>query len=1202
MKNWTNQQEDAIKSTGRSVIVSAAAGSGKTAVLVERITRQLIDRQNPISADKIIIVTFTKDAAAELRRRLNSELQKKISSNPDDCFLLKQYTLFQNSVISTIDSFCFNLIRNNAEQLDITSGFSALDDTKDKVIQNKAIEDTMELWSKKYPDKYDILYDRFCTGNDENIKNIIKEMSLFLDSVPFREKWLDDTEKELKKENITDSVYYDMFLKYAQKNIRNALRLTQKNLYLIESHIRNIIDSSDLPVLYERLDEDTNAIRLCSKALENGIITNAEFQRTSGLKDGKNVCNKYGENRKEYKNLCQLKKQFECLKNDIKETADIFPVIHEILLDFYRILWEEKCKKNVISFSDGERLAIEMLSDTNENGIIIQSELAKELSEKYDIIMIDEYQDSNNKQDMIFKLLSKNFVPEGKKYGSNVFLVGDLKQSIYRFRLANPDNFKNTLEHDSKPYSENSKEKNVSVLLNKNFRSSPEVIDYVNYVFENLMSEKCGDVDYNKSNRLNFGDESEYPIPDPERKTEIIIISTPDNEPEDDDENENNIISEKNSVTAESECIAEKINLMLKNHYNVNTSDGSRPCEPRDFCILMRSAKTKSAYFVESLKRRGIDSRGEEESGYLKSREISILLDILRIIDNPLLDVPAVAVMMSPMFMFTSQDIAEIKAAGKDSHIYMNVRSICEDEYKVSEQIKNKCLDFSKDIQDFRMYSIIYSIGELIEKIYDTTDFLSIMQQFIDGEKKKANLRKLIQYAKSYEENASFDSAGGISGFLRYIETIQTGNFDLSQGKISLMSENFVSIKTIHKSKGLEYPFIFLAGTDSKFHSDNDNITVCGLYNTAGFKFYYPDTVRRVKTIPFEMINDYEKEKQKSEELRLLYVALTRAKQKIFITMNMNNKTISGIKNLSESFYLNNGNTKKSAVDVKGIGEWIWLTIIVHEKFREINEKFSLEIDNEPVFNNDYFKISYYSGYTEINQKQNDSVFPVNTEKLEKIRKITNFNYDISDSEIPSKMSVTQLISDENPSEEISLKEPSFMLEEKQSADGAERGTIIHKFLHFFDLSCNTENLDDEIQILIDKNHLTEAEAELLPHDKIKTFLNSELFMRMKNAVRIERERNFMIRASELKYRNDKKSDFLKSDGMVTGMIDLVIHEPDGLVIADYKSNKIYSEYSFKAKYAGQLEIYREAAEIIYGKPVKEVLIYSTELGKIIPV
>lgn len=1195
---WTSQQQDAINSTGRSVIVSASAGSGKTAVLVERVINQIINEENHIPADRIIIVTFTNNASAELRQRLNLRIQEEITKSSDSRFLLHQYTLFQNAKISTIDSFCFDIIRNNAEKLDITSGFTVLEGTKEEVMKNQAADDTLELWSKSKPEKYNILYDRFCLKDDSGIKNLIKEIDKFLESIPNREIWLENTERELKKTDFRNSIYYKLIAEYSESELDSALEFALQNRKLIQTELKFSLDAKSLTNITNQCEDDIDIINICKKSLEGNFIPEVSFKTL--IRGIKALCPEYEKNRSEYKDIVKaFTENISYIKDDIKDNAEVFSVLHEMLLDFYRILWEAKCQKNTISFDDGEKIVINMLSDTDENGNIIQSELARELSEKYEIIMIDEYQDSNDKQDRIFKLLSKNFVPEINSYGNNVFLVGDIKQSIYRFRLANPDNFINTLR-SSVPYKENPENSNVSVILNKNFRSSPEVIDYVNYVFSNIMSQKCGDTDYTDSEKLYFGAESEYPSPDPERKTEIIIIKENSEYSENQDDE---IISKNDDVTPESECIAEKIACMIKNGYEVNIADGKkRPCEPKDFCILTRQIKTSSA-FIESLKRRGIYARGEEQTGYLKSREIAVLLDILKIIDNPLNDISAIAVMMSPMFMFTSQEIAEIRVSDKNTSVYLNVQNICENQYSVSDELKEKCIRFRDAIRNFRTYSVIHSLEELIGEIYDSTDFLSIMQQFVDGERKKANLRMLIQYAKGYEENANSENGGNLSGFLRYIENIQSGDYDLPHGKISAVSENFVAIKTIHKSKGLEYPFIFLVRTDIHFISDNKKTVMCSPENAIGFKLNYPETMTKIKTVPFEAIYRSSEKKKASEELRLLYVALTRAKQKLFISLPLNEKYKNTLKELSEKLMKKNFSVKDTAVAAESLGEWVWLTLFVHEKFFEIKQQICPEFESKPLFNDDLFNISCFSESDIKNTSpeiKKDKIPEVNPEILDKLRSIMNFRYDLLRSEIPSKMTVTQLISDEPETDGTSLKVPQFMIEKNQPA--AERGNAVHKFFQLCDFFADPDDTKDQIQSMIDKNYFTENEAELLPIELIKNFFNSPLCRRIKSAESIERERSFQIQADEIKYTNSGKSDFLNSDGMIVGVIDLIIHEPDGIVIVDYKSNRNTSEFYLRKKYSGQLEIYKSAVEKIYNKTVKETLIYSIELGKTISI
>lgn len=1208
----TPRQLEAIESTGRSVIVSAAAGSGKTTVLVERLIRQLTSKENPVPADRIIIVTFTKDAAANLRQKLNKEIQKKINEDSKNGFLLKQYALLQNAKISTIDSFCFDIIRNNAESLDITSAFSILDDTKSKVMGNQAIDETMNKWSMEHPKEYGLLYDRFCNGNDKNIKTVISEMCDFLESIPIREVWLEKTEAELKKENFMDTVYFKNFSEIWESSVREAFDAAEENVELIQTVIKPEIAKNKFAETLKNAEINLDCLQACLNFFKTGKIKE-DFQmynRVASTVPAKRSP-EYKNNYYKYKSVfdyCYPKMlRFE---KDIKDTAEVFSVLHRMLIDFYDILWESKCQKNAISFDDGEKLVIKMLSEIDSEGRIIPSAFAKELSEKFDVIMIDEYQDSNDKQDFIFKLLSKNYNPDDGRYGENVFLVGDIKQAIYRFRLANPDNFKNTMK-SSVPYDKNPEDMHVSVTLGDNFRSSPEVINYVNYVFENLMSEKCGDVEYTDEEKLCFFPRPEYADPDSSRRTEITIINDIEEEKKDDynnsDDDENKIeFADDDSVTPESEYIAEKIQNMIGN-YEVRCPDGSlRKCEPSDFCILGREKKSFPC-FIESLRRRDIPVRGEEKEGYLKSREIVILLDILRIIDNPLLDIPAAAVMMSPMFMFTSQDIAEIRACDLNVKLYVNIQKICEKQNAVSEELYKKCVAFRDTVRNFRTDSVILSVEELIEKIYDTTDFLSIMiQQFTDSEKKKANLRMLVQYAKSYEENASLESGGGLSGFLRYIDAIQAEDADLPQGKIGTSSENFVSIKTIHKSKGLEYPFVFLIRTDIYFKDDSKKTVICNQDNQVSFNFIYRDKMCRQRTSFGEIMYDSAEEKKKSEELRLLYVAMTRAKQKLFITIPVNKKYIDGLnKVLSE---VSDGDIKTSANCAKNMGHWLMMTLCQHEKFNRIKEQLKIS-GNIPVKFNDenLFDVSCVLT-SEIKEKlkdsEEDTVFEIDSDIVDNINKIMNFKYKNSERiKIPSKMSVTQFISDDGDIDEITLNQPRFIMENTSMVTGSERGTAIHKFFQFFDININPDEIEDELISMIDKNYFTEEEARLVPVGLVRSFLDSELYKRIKSASKIERERGFKIEANDLKNYNNynnNKSEFLKSDAMLAGTIDLIIHEPDGLVIVDYKSDRGYTEKMLINRYSEQLAIYKSAVELIYKKPVKETLIYAVELQKII--
>lgn len=436
---------------------------------------------------------------------------------------------------------------------------------------------------------------------------------------------------------------------------------------------------------------------------------------------------------------------------------------------------------------------------------------------------------------------------------------------------------------------------------------------------------------------LYFG-AADYEGKDLDYTTSIALINS--DEPDDDDD--------ETPVTynAEAEYTAGKIFSMIKNKTQVMEKNGSiRPCQPSDFCILIQKNKYSEA-FISALKKYDIDAKGEEASGYLSSREISILLDLLRIIDNPLLDVPMAAVMMSPMFMFELEEIAFLRTLNKNAKLYTVISDIVRGKYsdKADMFFKRRCEDFIVSLNSFRLNSITMTVGELISSIYDTTDFIAVMQIGYEGERKRANLRALIQYAKAYEDSSSFEGAGGLAGFIRYIDRITENGADLTQAKISSATGNYVSVKTIHKSKGLEYPFIFLAENSSKPKADSSAV-LCTDEGCIGYILNDPELVRRYRTCFYKQIKDKNEREQLSEKMRLLYVALTRARQKLFINLKVNDEKINWLKKLLEKNWITGGNIKELVCNMKTFDEWIWISMLNHEKFSEIMKM--LDISND---------------------------------------------------------------------------------------------------------------------------------------------------------------------------------------------------------------------------------------------------------------
>ena len=887
---WTEQQSEAITTRDCGLIVSAAAGSGKTSVLVERLLRILEDEtpEHRVPADRMIVVTFTNDAAAEMRSRLYQALDDQLQKQPENQWLYQQQVRLQNAHICTISSFCFDLIRDNLTEQGITAGFRILNETEAKLIASKAADTVLNRWHAERQEEMQLLWNCFCEKNDKPLEELLLELHSFLGSVPFREQWTKQVLEELNQP-LSDSAYHRAFLAQLERRAETAVRLANEAADLAAVVYDSVPDNNVLPwvetdvrclekVLQMLRQQEPDAEKILAPIQEKNqnrgnfprkkkAMTDLEaFERVKKLRE------QYTALEKEIAAFLEAVYPYEA--GDLVQHAQLMPLLLELEEQLTAEIWQQKVQQNALAFDDAERMALELLAELSPEGTIQPSALAKELQAYYQLIMIDEYQDSNNKQDDIFKLLSRNCIePETGtlRYGDNVFLVGDVKQSIYRFRLANPQNFVHAI---SSAGTETSVCRHI--VLNRNFRSVPAVLDFVNFVCGSLMSDTCGDVAYTDAEALYPGTDITEILPEEQQKVTVAVLT-----PEDDADTDVQIAYVIGKIQ---EMIVAGVPVAQKDHT-------TRPCQYRDFCILLRTNPMCTS-FAHALEQAGIPVQSPDETGYLKAREVGLLLDMLRVLDNPTLDTSLAAIMLSPMFWFTPEDLMRIRMLGKKTSLYSAVCmaiGVTEsaEPVQLDDVLVQKCRQLYDTLQKLRQSSGMMTLEALIRRIYDTTDFLSVMQLTKDGDRKRANLHLLLQYAKQYEENT--DAAhNGVSGFLRYIDWLLDSGNDFQQTSLTAGVENAVAVKTMHRSKGLEYPFVFLGKLESPFSTeDSRKNAVFSEKGLVGFCIKNPENYTRAKTMPFAVLEQENRNASRSEELRLLYVAMTRAKQQLFLPLNL---------------------------------------------------------------------------------------------------------------------------------------------------------------------------------------------------------------------------------------------------------------------------------------------------------------------------
>lgn len=1210
---WTEQQQAAIEARDCGLIVSAAAGSGKTSVLVERLLQILMEDapEKRIRADRMIVVTFTNDAAAEMKARLNRELDAQLQKNPNNRWLYEQQIRLQDAHISTISSFCFELIRDNLTNMSITSGFRILNDTESSLIAAKSADRILNRWHQEHPQEMQLLWDSFCERSDRPLEQILLELHEFLTSVPFREIWQSKALSFLEQP-LERSVYHKALTEQMEQLTIQALKWAETAVSLAGTLYENVSRNKVLPWV----EDDCRCFRLLLKQLKNGETDYHRMQEPFLEKNGSR--NNYPRRTKDVEDIScweQVRalrgRYVECEKqllylmqtvipyeqNDLEIHRQILPLLLQMEQQLSDEISQTKVMQNALGFEDGEQLTLELLGELDDQGRLRQTPLAKEMAAYYQLIMVDEYQDSNNKQDCIFKLLSRNCVDPltgDLRYGDNIFLVGDMKQSIYRFRLANPQNFMTAIKAAGEPRSVCQ-----NITLNRNFRSVPAVLHFVNFVCGNLMSESCGDITYDENESLIPGAAISAILPEEEQNVEIAVL-------------------EKTSAEQPVQItyVIRQIENMILSGTAVAEKDGStRPCTYQDFCILVRG-NDHCRQYAHALEDAGIPVILPEEKGYLKAREISILLDMLRVLDNPLLDTALAAVMVSPMFWFTAEELMQIRMAAMDSRLYVGLCRIIgvteadEGASLVTDMVLlKKCRNFYDTVQKLRQEAVLMPLESLIRRIYDKTDFLSVMQLTKDGAKKRANLNLLLQYAKQYEENTD-TARSGLSGFLRYVDWLLESGNDFQQSTLSAGAENAVSVKTMHKSKGLEFPFVFLCELEHEFSTqDKRKNAVFSDSGMCGFRVKNPEDFTSAKTLPFLIIDKENERNAKSEELRLLYVAMTRAKQKLMIPLLLDKvrTTRTDYLNIFAQEIQSDGTLPASLVQSAGcMAHWIWMSLLLRHDYT-LDKAVCLPVQTwqTPRWS-EGLRIRYVFTLPEQQTADEPTVTVTahpDSETVEEIHRMVQFSYASRDSSRRSLLSVSAIQEERNQRPPI-WKRPQFQ-QERTRLTGAERGTAVHTFFQYADFQLAEQNPEAEIKRLQQYGYLTAEQADAVQPEIAEAFFRDPIYRRMRRSKRVLREQKFLVQCRDLSVCPDAEQllqEYYNSDSMLKGIIDLAFQEDDSFILVDYKTDAVAHEQELIDSYREQLMLYQAALQCITNMPVRECWLYSTHLKRSIAI
>ncbi len=1159
----TPQQHIAATATGDALLISAAAGSGKTMVLVQRIMNFICDEQTNADITDFLIITYTRAAAAELRSRMLSEINKRIAEDPLNKKLRRQAALCVKANISTIHSFCTEILRENAHVIDLSPDFRVADDTETVILKSEVLESVID---KKYENiDNDADFAALAalmteTRGDRKLTKAVLDAYEKLQSHPDPKSWIKSQMNLMELDGIDDiseTVWGAELIEHAKRTVDyciERMKAAYNEMLSYEDMLKaygNSFETSILGMTALRASLDIGwdaALECCNVPFPTA--------RISGYENFKAVRSKCKE---------MLEKEFSIfngkskeLLDDMKYTASEARGLFSLLLDFDDAYKAEKSKDGIIDFSDQEHLALKLLYDfKNEK----PSVLAKEISKRYREILVDEYQDVNAVQELIFSSVSDN--------NKNLFMVGDVKQSIYRFRMADPTIFlKKYFDYEEFDEEKSGPKK---VILPQNFRSKKGILNAVNYIFKNLMSVQFGEMDYTEREFLRAG--ASYPA-DNEPCIEYDILEVDKTEVND-------------SVTAEAEFVARRIKEIVESKMQIFEGDALRDVEYKDVTILLRSIKGRAWKYAVELSKQGIPADIPATEDFFSTYEVSTVVSFLSVIDNPHQDIPLVTVLRSPVFRFSLDELAMLRAENRKCDLYDAV---------VNSSIRNvKCKKFLDELSYLRDMSSEMPVGKFIWMLYNRTGIVELLCASDGGEDRKDNLVLLAELATKFESN-------GFKGLLKFVIQLRSMMENNNQpSSADSGSGNGVKIMSIHKSKGLEFPVVILADTTHKFNLQDTTKPILfhselgvGLYRRNREKRYKYPTVARAavsRRITFESL---------SEELRVLYVALTRAKQKLVM--------VSTVKDAEKEFekYWPSGEFPAAPAKLEGISTcagWIITTMLTRSESNDVYkpaEAFYAMPDGERW---NIKRVVYKPAEERRDTLCDVKVISADNDLTELIRQNLQFSYRFENSiELPSKLTATELkgrtvdfeIAENTKNEHKTyrkLRKPDFIRGEKPLT-GSEKGTALHYVMQYIDYDkCgSTYDVSEELRRLVNKRFIDQKQADAVDPNSVIKFFESALGKRLKNSVDVRREFKFSILVPARKLLNNTAEDEI----LFQGVVDCYFEESDGITVIDFKTDKITDmNYSDKlSTYSIQIKAYAAALEKITGKKVNGAYLY----------
>lgn len=1257
--SWTTEQQQVIDLRNRNILVSAAAGSGKTAVLVERIVKIITDKNHPVDIDHLLIVTFTNAAAAEMRERIGNAIEKALDEQPGNEHLLRQLTLIHNAQITTIDSFCLYVVRNHFHEIDLEPNFRIGDEGELKLLREDVLGRVLEQNYEEPSEAFSDFVEGYASGRtDAALNEMILQLYEFSRSYPWPEKWLDsfvgayriETREELDRAEwlapLTENICF--VLKDCEQLLKQALAITQQD---------------DGPDMYEKavqsdLEKYEGLSRLTSFCELSGALSDIKYDRLAssrgfeGDPDKLELVKSLREQAKDVvKKLCR--QYFFCspemMIEQLERTEPMLEEVVRLTKQFADEFAAAKRRKNLVDFHDVEHFALQILVDEETEKA---KKTAEEFRDTFEEIMIDEYQDSNEVQETLLRSISRE-----ERGENNIFMVGDVKQSIYRFRLARPELFMK--KYDSYSLEESTTQR---IDLHKNFRSREEVLTCTNDIFYKIMARSLGNVEYDAEAALYPG--ASYPV-SADFIPEILLADSNDELLEDTE------LTDKK--TLEAKIVAEEIKHLMKTQQVTDKVAGTlRAAHYSDIVILLRSLSGWADSLVEVLNGNGIPAHTVSSTGYFSTVEVQTVLSMLRLLDNPRQDIPMAAVLRSPMAGLTDEELAVLRLEDGSVPFHEAVLELAEGLYEedgqkeisdseadrkqgrnADEKTENhieitahrKLLKFYKKYKQLRQLVPDTPIHELIEIILRETGYGHYVAAMPAGNRRTANLNMLLEKAAAYEKT----SYKGLFHFVRYIDELQKYDVDFGEADMVGENEDVVRIMSIHKSKGLEFPIVIVSGMGKNFNKQ-DTRSKMVLHPELGIGLDYMDGKKRIKspTIAKKAIAKQIDLENLGEELRVLYVALTRAKEKLILTGTL--------KDAAEKleFYRQQANLSKAAdrplsyltrEGASGYLDWILPAVLSYgDKYPvrivEAAELVLDEVENQLEQNEDLTE-----RIKEIEAADTQLVGQLKQRFLQRypyqVDVLRKNKYSVS--ELKHRAMRERFEAEQEETVPAFLEEPvtptiPLFIQREESVEqetpnrGALRGTAVHRVMECYDFA-SEKSVYEQMEAMEKEEKITADMRALVKEQTVADFVSSETGKRMALAQRggaLYREKPFVMGFTEEELENygfgvgsntdSCENIYEKTDSdqekeeqkkvrheedltLIQGIIDVFWIEKDGIVLLDYKTDRVQQAKELIDRYATQLKLYADALERVFAArklKVKEILIYSFSLEQLI--